>query len=301
MPMETVLPSETVAVDRTGFLRRRGTIYALRLLRKSPGAMVSVAILSVILFVTTFAPLLATRDPGKVSAGAPVHAPDGAFYFGTDRLGRDVYSRVLFGSRLSLPIGILAVAFSLTVGSTVGLATGFFGGRVDAIGARLIDIMLGFPSLMLALLIITMFGIGIENVIIAVGISGTPRFARIVRGQTLSVRQNVYIEAARAIGATGPQLLRRHVLPNVRGAIIVLGTLSVGGAILQASALGFLGLGVQPPAPEWGTMLAEGKDLMRHAPWLMLFPGMMLFLTVISINLLGDYLREIFDPRLRSR
>ena len=168
-------------------------------------------------------------------------------------------------------------------------------------GSGVIDILLGFPPIMLALLIIAVLGVGIQNVVIAVGVGGIPRFARIVRGTAIAIREHTYIEAGRAMGAGAARLIRRHVLPNALPPIIVLATLYVGSAILDTASLGFLGLGVQPPTPEWGTMLSEGREFMRYAPWLMVFPGMLVFVTVVAINLVGDYLRAVLDPRLKGR
>ena len=248
-----------------------------------------------------FAPAIRPYDPTQMNTGPALAAPSAAHLFGTDRYGRDVLSRILYGARVSLPIGASAVVFSSAVGSLLGLAAGFFGGRIDSVGSGVVDIMLGFPPIMLALLIIAVFGVGLQNVVVAVGVGGVPRFARVVRGTTLSVREHVYIEATRATGAGLWRTLLRHVRPNVLPPIVVLATLYMGSAILDTSSLGFLGLGVQPPAPEWGTMLSEGRDFMRFAPWLMFFPGVMVFIAVVAINLLGDYLRAVLDPRLRGR
>jgi ABC-type dipeptide/oligopeptide/nickel transport system permease subunit len=256
--------------------------------------------LTVLLLVAAVGSVLAPYDPAATGVGAALGPPARAHPFGTDRYGRDMLSRIMVGARLSLPIGLLAVSFATLFGTLMGLATGYFGGRVDSLGSKLIDIMLGFPPIMLALLIIAVLGIGMINVVVAVGIGGIPRFARIVRGATISARENVYVEAARAVGMSSWRLLFRHVLPNVAAPIIVLATLYTGRAILESSALGFLGMGVQPPTPEWGSMLSEGREFMRHAWWLMVFPGVSLFLTVVSINLLGDFLREVLDPRLRG-
>jgi ABC-type dipeptide/oligopeptide/nickel transport system permease subunit len=295
-------PSHAAATLAPAPSRRRSTgAYMWRLLRRNTAAMLSSCTLAIIFLGAVLAPVLAPHEPSKVAVGPPLSPPGKANLFGTDRHGRDVFSRILHGARLSLPVGLSAVVFSLTCGTALGLITGFFGGKIDAVGSKLIDMWLGFPTIMVALLIIAILGIGIQNAVIAVGISGIPRFARMVRGQTLSVRENVYVEAARAIGASGRGILTRHILPNVQGPIIVLATLGIGGAILSTSALGFLGLGVQPPAPEWGTMLSEAREFMRYAPWLMVFPGAMVFLTVMSVNLLGDFLRASFDPRLRGR
>jgi len=280
--------------------RRSGLRRAWRRLARNPGALAGACMLTLLLVVAMLAPLLTPYDPNQFSVGASLGPPGRAHPMGTDRYGRDMLSRIVLGARLSLPIGLLAVSFALVAGTLLGLVTGYFGGRIDSFGTKLIDIMLGFPPIMLALLIIAILGIGISNVILAVGIAGIPRFARIVRGATISAKENVYVEAARAMGATAPRLLLGHILPNVSAPIIVLATLYIGRAILESSALGFLGMGVQPPTPEWGSMLSEGREFMRHAWWLMVFPGAVLFLTVISVNLLGDYLREVLDPRLKG-
>jgi peptide/nickel transport system permease protein len=272
-----------------------------RRLSHSPAALASTMVLVLLLLAALLAPVLAPYEPAQVSTGAPLEPPGTHHLFGTDRYGRDLLSRILYGARLSLPIGLAAVGFAMVSGSLLGLVTGFAGRWVDDVGSKVIDIMLGFPPIMLALLIIAVLGIGLVNVVLAVGIAGTPRFARIVRGSTIAVRENDYVEAARALGISNTRILFRHILPNVQGPIIVLATLYLGRAILESSALGFLGMGVQPPTPEWGTMLSEGREFMRYAPWLMIFPGLALFVTVVSINLLGDWLREVLDPRLRRR
>ncbi len=282
-------------------MARRSAATRLRRAARYPAAAVSVFVLVTLIVAAVLAPALAPYDPAKMATGPALAPPGGGHPFGTDRYGRDVFSRILFGARISLPIGVLAVSFAAVLGSLLGLATGYFGGKVDAVGSGAIDIMLGFPPIMLALLIIAILGVGIQNVVIAVGVGGIPRFARIVRGTTIAVRENVYIEAGRAIGIGAGRMLLRHVLPNVLPPIIVVATLYIGSAILDTSSLGFLGLGVQPPTPEWGTMLSEGREFMRYAPWLMFFPGMLVFITVVAINLVGDYLRALLDPRLRSR
>ena len=270
-------------------------------LRRSPAALASTVVLTLLLTTALITPALAPYQPAQISTGAPLEPPGVGHFLGTDRYGRDMFSRILYGARLSLPTGLAAVIFSLVTGSVLGLLTGFFGGRIDSVGTKAIDIMLGFPPIMLALLIIAVLGIGLGNVVLAVGIAGMPRFARIVRGSTITVREHMYVEAARALGIPNMRILFRHILPNVQGPIIVLATLYVGRAILESSALGFLGMGVQPPTPEWGTMLGEGREFMRYAPWLMIFPGLAIFVTVVSINLLGDWLREVLDPRLRRQ
>jgi peptide/nickel transport system permease protein len=282
-------------------VKHRGAWRGLRRLPRSPAAFVAGLVLLISVVGAAGAPIVTRFSPDQVSAGPSLEAPSRVHPFGTDQHGRDVLTRVLHGARLSLPVGLAAVAFSAVSGSALGLATGFYGGSVDNIGRRIIDIWLGFPEIMLALLIIAVLGIGINNVILAVGLSGAPRFARLVRGSTLTIRETAYVEAIRASGATSGRIMLRHILPNVRALILVMATLYLGRAVLESAALGFLGMGVQPPSPEWGTMLSEGREFMRYAPWLMLIPGTVLFLTVVSVNLLGDYLRSVLDPRLRGQ
>jgi peptide/nickel transport system permease protein len=290
-----VSPRLPASGDRKPLLRRVGRA------GRYPVTSLAAAILVVFSLAAALAPSLSPYDPSAMATGPALAPPGPSHPFGTDRYGRDVLSRILHGARISLPIGVLAVSFSAVLGSVLGLAAGFLGGRVDAVGSGLIDIMLGFPPIMLALLIIAVLGIGIQNVVIAVGVGGIPRFARVVRGTAISIRENVYIEAGRALGASVGRLIVRHVLRNAMPPIIVLATLYIGSAILDTSSLGFLGLGVQPPLPEWGTMLSEGREFLRYAPWLMFFPGMMVFVTVVAINLVGDHLRAALDPRLRGR
>ncbi len=290
-----VSPRLPLSGDRKPLLWRVGRA------RRYPVTSLAALVLIVFSLGAALAPSLSPYDPAAMATGPTLAPPGPSHPFGTDRYGRDVFSRILYGARISLPIGVLAVSFSVVLGSLLGLAAGFLGGRVDTLGSGVIDIMLGFPPIMLALLIIAVLGIGIQNVVIAVGVGGIPRFARIVRSTAISIRENVYIEAGRALGASVGRLIVRHVLRNAMPPIIVLATLYVGSAILDTSSLGFLGLGVQPPTPEWGTMLSEGREFMRYAPWLMFFPGMMVFVTVVAINLVGDHLRAALDPRLRGR
>jgi ABC-type dipeptide/oligopeptide/nickel transport system permease subunit len=281
--------------------KRRNAWQNLRRLPRSPAAFVAGLVLILSILGAVGAPIVARFTPDQISAGPALEAPTRGHPFGTDQHGRDVFSRILYGARLSLPVGLAAVGFAAVCGSALGLATGFYGGAVDSLGRKVIDIWLGFPEIMLALLIIAILGIGIRNVILAVGLSGTPRFARIVRGSTMAIRETAYVEAIRASGASSSRIVFRHILPNVRALIIVMATLYLGRAVLESAALGFLGMGVQPPSPEWGTMLSEGREFMRYAPWLMLIPGGVLFLTVVSVNLLGDYMRQLLDPRLRGQ
>jgi ABC-type dipeptide/oligopeptide/nickel transport system permease subunit len=220
-----------------------------------------------------------------------------AHWFGCDLFGRDILSRVMFGARFSLAMGISTVVISLVFGSLIGIAIGAAGGRMDAVGSRLIDAMLGFPPIVLAILIVSVLGVGLWNAAIAVGISGIPQFARITRGATLALAGREFVEAAHAIGAGRGRILLRHFLPNLAPVLIVVSTLNLGNAVLFTATLSFLGLGAQPPTPEWGAMLNAGREYVRYAPWTMIFPGLALFLSVLAVNLLGDRLSLILDPR----
>lgn len=264
----------------------------------------SLAIGSVILLAwavtAAFAPLLAPFDPLANVAGAR-QAPSLEHWFGTDRLGRDVLSRVMFGSRVSLLLGFISVAIGSVIGTSVGLLSGYYRGLVDTVLMRAVDAMLALPGILLALVVIAALGPNITNAMIAVGVSTIPRYARLVRGTVLTVREQPYIDAARLIGVSDVKIMLRHVLPNAAVPILVLSTLEFGNAISVGAGLSFLGLGAQPPSPEWGLMAAVGRDLLGRAWWISTFPGVAIFTVVVATNLLGDSLQKILDPRLRSR
>lgn len=246
------------------------------------------------------APLLTPFDPLAPDFAAVLEPPSWSHPFGTDDLGRDILARVLFGGRVSLQAGLLTVAFGLAVGVPLGLAAGFFGGRVDDLVMRGVEVILSFPTLVLALGITAVLGPRLVHALLAIGIVFVPHFARLVRGQVLSVKENDYVSAARALGASDPRLMARHVLPNCLGPVLVQSTFSVALGILIEAALSFLGLGTQPPTPSWGIMLATGRAYLEQAPWLGAFPGLAVFLTVLGFNMLGDGIRDAMDPRLRS-
>jgi peptide/nickel transport system permease protein len=229
-----------------------------------------------------------------------LHAPSDAHLFGTDDQGRDILVRVLHGAPISLQVGLVSVALALVLGSTLGLSSGYLGGWMETISMRAMDVMLSFPSILLAIGIVAARGPGLGNTMLAIGIVNIPVYARIARSVTLSIKEQEYITAARAIGVQSSRMISRHVLPNSLSSIIVQGTLSIATAILEAAGLGFLGLGAQPPTPEWGAMLGDGyKFLTIGAWWVLLFPGLAIMLTVLGFNLLGDGLRDALDPRLR--
>lgn len=268
--------------------------------RRHRAAVVGLGLLAMLLALSLAAPLLTPYDPVRQDLSQVLRPVSVAHPLGTDHLGRDMLARILYGGRLSLLIGFLAVGVGLAVGVPLGAVSGFQGGRTDLIIQRFADILLSFPGFLLALSLVAILGVGLRNVIISVGISAVPSFIRLVRGSVLSIREQVYVEAARALGQRQSVIIFRHVLPNAMAPVIVQATLSLGFAILVAAGLGFLGLGVQPPTPEWGTMLGEGRQYIFRAPSLTTFPGLAIFLAVLGFNLFGDGLRDALDPRMRA-
>ncbi len=273
----------------------------MRRLLATPGARIGAALLLVFVLAAILSPWLAPYDWNETRVCRRLEPPGAAHWFGCDLYGRDLFSRVLYGARFSLAVGLGTVAVSLVFGASFGVFVAYAGGRIDAWGARAIDVMLGFPPIVLAILVVAVLGVGLENAALAVGIAGIPRFARIVRGAALSLVQREFIEGARATGARPARILWRHLLPNLAPTIIVLGSLDLGNAVLFTATLSFLGLGAQPPTPEWGAMLNAGREFIRYAPWTMLFPGAALFLAVMAVNLVGDRLSQVLDPRQRSQ
>jgi peptide/nickel transport system permease protein len=271
---------------------------ALRLVRQR-GAAVGLVILAALALMALGAPWLSPRDPIKTAPRDALQPPGSRYVLGSDQFGRDVASRVLHGARISLTVGLISVSIALAVGAPLGLLSGYYGGRLDALLMRAMDVLLAFPGILLALAIVSVLTPGLTNVMIAVGLAAVPGYARLVRASVLSARENLYVEAARAIGGRDLGILARYILPNVVAPIIVTATLGLGTAILSAAALSFLGLGSQPPQPEWGRMLSEGRDYLREAWWISTFPGLGIMLTVLAMNLLGDGLRDVLDPRLK--
>ena len=268
-------------------------------IRRHKGAVVGACVVAALVVVAVGQNVLAPQSPIKIDIAVALQPPDRAHWMGTDQYGRDVYSRVVHGSSISLVVGFISVGIAATVGTTVGLVAGFYGGRVDGVLMRIIDVMLAFPGILLALAIVSVLGPNLRNLMIAVGISAIPFYARLVRGSVLVAKEQLYVEAARVIGVPIRVILVRHILPNVVAPIIVAATLGMGTAILAAAALSFIGLGSQPPAPEWGRMLSEGRDYLRDAWWISTFPGVAIMLMVLGVNMLGDGLRDVLDPRLR--
>lgn len=262
------------------------------------GAMIGTTLLLILTAIALAAPWLSALDPAQMGEDRFLAPPGPENVMGTDDLGRDVLTRVLYGGRISLTVGLVAVGLASIAGSLIGLVTGYYGGRFDNGVMRSVEILMAFPGVLLALLVIAILGRGLVNVMIAVGIADIPGFVRLVRGSVLAARENVFVEAARATGAPDRVILFRHMLPNVFAPLLVVSTLEVGNAILVASSLSFLGLGAQPPSPEWGAMLAAGREYIRTAWWLTVFPGLAIALTVLAVNLVGDGLRDALDPKL---
>jgi peptide/nickel transport system permease protein len=253
-----------------------------------------------LIVVAIFADQLARYPINAQDVANRFAAPSGDHWFGTDELGRDVYSRVVLGSRVSLQVGAVAVGISLVAGTLIGLIAGYRGGIIDVVAMRTMDVLFSFPVVLLAIALLAVLGPSLRNTMIAVGIVFTPIFARVVRGSVLSVREELYVRAVRSLGASDGRIIRRHVLPNVAAPIIVQASLSLAFAILTEAALSYVGVGVQPPRPAWGYMLADAQRYMQQGWWLSVFPGAAIFLTVMAFNVLGDGLRDALDPQQRS-
>jgi ABC-type dipeptide/oligopeptide/nickel transport system permease subunit len=273
---------------------------ALRRLRRNPTAVAGIIIVGGLVLAGILAPWLTPFDPNHQDLRMVLKAPSWLHPLGTDHLGRDLLARILFGARLTLFIGTFAVVVGLAVGVPLGVISGFYRGVTDMLIQRVMDLMLAFTSFLLALALVSLLGVGVTNVIVAVGIATIPRFARLVRSSVLTIREISYVEASRAMGSADHRVLWRHVLPNALAPVIVQATLSMGTAILTAAGLGFLGLGVQPPTPEWGAMLGEGRNYIFTRASVTTFPGLAIFLAVMGFNLLGDGLRDALDPQLRG-
>lgn len=272
----------------------------LSILMENKAAMAGGIIIAIYIIVALFAPLLSPYDPFKIDLDNKLIPPSADHWMGTDDKGRDILSRILYGSRLSMGVGFASVAFGALFGIFFGLIAGYYGKWVDSVIMRIMDVMLAFPGILLALAIISALGPSLINVTIAVGAFSVPLFARIVRGSTLEVKRLEYIDAIRSLGANDATIIFRHIFPNILSPIIVQATLRLATAILSAAGLSFLGLGAQPPSPEWGTMLSNGRDFLFSAPYIALFPGLAISILVLGFNIFGDGLRDAFDPRMKK-
>jgi peptide/nickel transport system permease protein len=281
----------------------RGPLTGLiRFVRHYPLGAVGALVILAIVVMAVFAPLIATHDQFALSSRERRLAPSTEHFFGTDELGRDIFSRIVYGSRISLQVGFISVGLGVTFGSLIGLLGAYFRGAVDFWLQRLVDALFAFPTIILALTIVAVLGASTTNVIVAVGIVSIPRIARVVRSASLSVMAQAYIEAARSMGAGHNRIVLQHILPNVMAPIIVVATAGFGGAILSEASLSFLGVGTPPPNPSWGVMLSgAAQQFIRVAPWMAIFPGIAISLAVFGFNLFGDALRDVLDPRLRTQ
>ena len=304
------IPATTLHPDQT-YERMSPGREAFRRLLRHRSAQLGLVILGIMMFIAIFAPLIAPYDPFQRQLdttrreppcihllGCPAERSE--HIMGIDGNSRDLFSRVLYGSRLSLQIGIATITFAILIGGLIGAVAAYTGGWVDNFLMRIMDVLMAFPGLLLAIAIVTVLGTGLINALLAIGIVSIPRYARLVRGTVLQVRELEYVQASRALGGSGMHTLFRRILPNAITPLIVQGTLGIAGAILDAAALSFLGLGAEPPRPEWGLMLGEERNSVFNAPHLVFFPGLAIMLTVLAFNLLGDGLRDALDPRLRG-
>lgn len=279
------------------FLRQGSSARAFRRFRRHRVAQIGAVLLLLLIVVGVLAPVIAPYDPNVPNLQIKLARPSWTHWFGTDHLGRDLLSRVMYGARVSVLIGVISVGIALVGGLPLGLAAGYVGGRADRYLSAIIDFLLSFPPLLLAILVIAIFGPGLSNAMIAIGVSLVPIFARLIRAEVIRVREEVYVEAVQALGANHLRIVVKHVLPNSLPPIIVQVTLSMATAILSASYLGFLGLGAQPPTPEWGAMLNDGRRYLRSAMHASIFPGAVIMLTILAFNLFGDGLRDALDPK----
>ena len=273
-----------------------------RMLKKNKMALVGLGILVILVLLALFADVIADYDTVviKQNLANRLKGPSAEHWLGTDEFGRDIFARLVHGARVSLKVGIIAVGISIILGGILGALAGFYGGRIDNIIMRIMDVFLAVPSILLAIAIVSALGPSIINLMVAISSSSVPRYARIVRASVLSIRDQEFVEAARAIGANNARIIFRHIIPNSLAPVIVQGTLGVASAILSTAGLSFIGLGIQPPAPEWGSMLSGGRQYLRYAWWVTTFPGVAIMITILSLNLLGDGLRDALDPRLKQ-
>ncbi len=271
----------------------------IRRVLRSRNVVAGAIVLFVVILLVALAPHISPYGPTQQFRRNRLQPPNSEFLLGTDNLGRDILTRILYGGRVSLQVGIISVAIGATLGTFLGLLAGYLGGRVDTLIMRFIDVMMAFPGILLSLVIVAVLGRNLQNVMVAVGLSSIPIFTRVVRGSTLSVKQVDFITAAQALGGSPGRIMMHHILPNVMAPLTVVATNGVASAIITGAALSFLGLGQQPPDPEWGLMLNEGREFIRAAAFVTTFPGLAIMITVLAINLLGDGLRDILDPRLK--
>ena len=279
---------------------RSQVVTILKALSRNRMAVLGLVILIILLVTGIFAHVIAPYDFAKQNLADAFQHPSPSHIFGTDEFGRDIFSRVVYGARMSLLVGFVSVGIAVIIGGVLGAIAGYYGRRVDNLIMRFMDVLLAVPQTLLAIAIVAALGTGLMNLMIAVGISSVPTYARIVRASVLTIREEEYIEAARASGTSNTKIIIKHILPNCVAPVIVQVTLGIAGAILTAAGMSFIGLGIQPPNPEWGNMLSSGRDYIRGYAYMTMFPGLAIVITVLSLNLLGDGLRDALDPKLRN-
>jgi peptide/nickel transport system permease protein len=298
------MSSDSVATDR-GFAqiraRRSATSNLIRGFLRNKGSLISAVILLLLVVLVAIGPQIAPYDPTEQNVVIAKNSPSWHHLMGTDQFGRDILSRVIIGSRNTLGLPLLAIVFAVVFGVMPGLVAGYAGGWLDSLIMRLVDVLLAFPGILLALMIVAMLGTGLINIMFAIGVSLVPVYVRMARGSTLSIRNEAYVDAARVLGSGRLRILTRHILPNLMGPLIVLSTTAIGWGILTGAALNFLGLGVHPPTPEWGRDLADGRNYLVTSWWITTFPGLVIMITILAVNLVGDTLTAVLDPQLRSR
>lgn len=277
--------------------RTPGKMYWQRF-RRSPLCLIGGTLLSLLIFLAIFGHRLAPHDPILVNTADRFISPGGQYLFGTDEFGRDIFSRILYGARIAVQVGLVSVIVAFLGGIVLGLVSGYYGGLVDTVLSRLLEIWLSFPDILFVIAVVAILGPSLNTVILALGFLSIPAYARIVRGSVMSARQETYVEAARSVGVSNSRIMARHILPNVVAPLIILSSMRFGGALLTGAGLSFIGLGAQPPSPEWGAILAGGRIYMYQAPWITVFPGMAIAIFVLGVNMLGDGLRDVLDPRL---
>lgn len=274
--------------------------YTFHLIRQNPLMLAGLMIITLLVVVAALAPWLAPYGPTSVDLGGRLSPPSPGHLLGTDEMGRDIFSRIIYGSRISIQIAVTVVVIAGVIGSFLGAVSGYVGGRLDTVMMRVMDMILAFPSLVLAMVLAAVLGPSLTNALLAVSFVQIPKYARLVRGQALALREKQFVKAARVIGAGDLWIITRHILPGSLSAVLVLATMGMAEAILLAASLSFIGLGAQPPEPEWGAMVAMGRDYLMDQWWLATFPGIAIFLVAVGFNILGDGLRDILDPRLRQ-
>lgn len=266
--------------------------------RSNPMCIAGALLLLLLIFIAIFGPAIAPNDPILVNTPDRFTAPGREYWFGTDELGRDIFSRILYGGRIAVQVGLVSVTVAFVGGILLGLISGYYGGIVDTLLSRLLEIWLSFPDILFVIAVVAILGPSLNTVILSLGFLSIPAYARIVRGSVLSAREELYVEAARSVGVRSGRIMLRHILPNVVAPLIILSSMRFGGALLTGAGLSFIGLGAQPPTPEWGAILSTGRMYMYQAPWITVFPGLAIAIFVLGVNMLGDGLRDVLDPRL---